>query len=131
MPSFAKVREIYIPEQRNVVRKNDKIAAKIRERLASSLIKNGLPGIGECNVAVTYVDLSPDLRNAKVYIMPYNKADNANIIKIMTEHKYYFKNVLASTIKLRVIPDLVFKIDESLDRQNKIEEILHSLQKNI
>ena len=125
------MREIYIPEQRNVVCRNDKIAAKIRERLANTLIKDGLPGLGECNVAITYVDLSPDLRNAKVYVMPYDKTDNANIIKIMTEHKYYFKNVLAKTIKLRVIPDLVFKIDESLDRQNKIEEILHSLQKNI
>ena len=97
-------RDIYIPaskEQHRYARKNDKVAAKIKERLADSLIQNDLPGLGCCTLAITYVDLSPDLRNAKVYIMPYDKTKSAEIIKTMVSYTYHFKNILAKKIKLQ------------------------------
>ena len=123
-------RSIYIPEPAKQTRRNDKIATKIRERIAESIIRNDLPGLDSCSVAITFVDLSPNLQNAKIYIMPYDANNKEKILNSMIEHTYYFKNILATKMKLRVIPEIIFKIDESVTTQNRIEEIINSFHRN-
>ena len=74
---------------------------------------------------VTEVDVSPDLRNAKVYVSflgkNYKKRDG---IQALRQAKGYIKTQLAKRIKIRKIPDLTFIVDDTLDKAEKIEEIL-------
>ena len=74
---------------------------------------------------VTEVDVSPDLNNAKVYVSflgkNYKKRDG---IQALRKAKGYIKSQLAKRLKLRKIPDLNFVVDDTLDKAERIEELL-------
>lgn len=74
---------------------------------------------------VTEVVVSPDLKNAKVYVSflgkNYMKRDG---IQTLRKSKSYIKSQLAKRIKIRKIPDLIFEVDDTLDKAERIEDIL-------
>lgn len=74
---------------------------------------------------VTEVDVAPDLNTAKVYVSflgkNYKKRDG---IEALRKAKGYIKSQLAKRLKLRKIPDLHFVVDDTLDKAERIEEIL-------
>jgi len=75
---------------------------------------------------VTAVDVAPDLKNAKVYVSflgkNYKKRDG---IETLRKAKGLIKSQLAKRIKIRRIPDLTFLVDDTLDKAERIEEILN------
>lgn len=75
---------------------------------------------------VTEVDVSPDLNNAKVYVSflgkNYKKRDG---LQALRKAKGYIKTQLAKRVRMRKIPDLTFIVDDTLDKAEKIEEILN------
>ena len=74
---------------------------------------------------VTAVDVAPDLKNAKVYVSflgkNYKKRDG---IETLRKSKGLIKSILAKRLKMRRIPDLTFVVDDTLDKAERIEEIL-------
>ncbi|MDO4198577.1 MAG: 30S ribosome-binding factor RbfA [Erysipelotrichaceae bacterium] len=74
---------------------------------------------------VTDVDVSPDLTSAKVYVSflgkNYMKRDGIDTLR---RSKGYIKSLLAKRVKMRKIPDLTFVVDDTLDKAEKIENIL-------
>ena len=74
---------------------------------------------------VTAVDVAPDLNTAKVFVSflgkNYKKRDG---IEALRKAKGYIKSQLAKRLKMRKIPDLHFVIDDTLDKAERIEEIL-------
>ena len=75
---------------------------------------------------VTEVDVAPDLTTAKVYVSflgkNYKKRDG---IEALRRAKGHIKSELAKRIKIRKIPDLTFIVDDTLDKAERIEEILN------
>jgi len=75
---------------------------------------------------VTEVDVAPDLTTAKVYVSflgkNYKKRDG---IEALRRAKGHIKSELAKRIKIRKIPDLTFLVDDTLDKAERIEEILN------
>ena len=75
---------------------------------------------------VTDVRVSPDLSSAKVYVSflgkNYKKRDG---IEALNRAKGYIKTLLAHSVRMRKIPDLQFVVDDSLDKADRIEEILN------
>jgi ribosome-binding factor A len=75
---------------------------------------------------VTEVDVAPDLTTAKVYVSflgkNYKKRDG---IEALRRAKGHIKSELAKRIKIRRIPDLTFLVDDTLDKAERIEEILN------
>ncbi|MBQ1482253.1 MAG: 30S ribosome-binding factor RbfA [Erysipelotrichaceae bacterium] len=75
---------------------------------------------------VTEVDVSPDLNSAKVYVSflgkNYKKRDGLDALR---RSKGYIKSELAKRVRMRKIPDLTFVVDDTLDKADRIEEILH------
>lgn len=74
---------------------------------------------------VTAVDVAPDLNTAKVFVSflgkNYKKRDG---IEALRKAKGYIKSQLAKRLKMRKIPDLHFVVDDTLDKAERIEEIL-------
>ena len=74
---------------------------------------------------VTAVDVVPDLNTAKVFVSflgkNYKKRDG---IEALRKAKGYIKSQLAKRLKMRKIPDLHFVVDDTLDKAERIEEIL-------
>ena len=74
---------------------------------------------------VTEVDVAPDLNAAKVYVSflgkNYKKRDGIDALR---RAKGHIKSLLAKRISIRKIPDLTFIVDDTLDKADRIEEIL-------
>jgi ribosome-binding factor A len=107
------------------VRQN-KIARLIQKELASIFqaeSRNFFPGR---MVTVTVVRVSPDLGLAKVYlsVFPHNREED--FIALVTPHTKHIRNTLGRTIRhqVRVIPELAFYIDDSMDYFEKIDKLL-------
>ena len=74
---------------------------------------------------VTEVDVAADLNTAKVYVSflgkNYKKRDGIDALR---RAKGHIKSLLAKRIKIRKIPDLTFIVDDTLDKADRIEELL-------
>jgi len=78
-------------------------------------------------ITVTKVTVSPDLSFAKTFVSIFSPgADNSAILEKIKEHKKETRHKLAGRIKnqLRVVPELQFHIDDSLDYIENIENLL-------
>ena len=78
-------------------------------------------------VNVVFIDLSPDLKNAKVVIDTFglDKKDKIELVKQL--NKGFIKQVrgiIASKIRMKYIPDIKFFIDESLEKAEKINNLI-------
>ena len=82
------------------------------------------------NITVTEVNVSPDLKNAKVYIMPLGGEHKAEVLESLNRIKGYIQKLISSEIKLRQIPRLSFLIDTTFEYANKIDNILQNIKKN-
>lgn len=76
-------------------------------------------------ITVTVVRLTPDMGLAKVYLSIMDK-NKDNILKTVTEHTNEIRKRLGNMVgkQLRIVPSLVFYIDDSLDYAMRIEDLL-------
>ena len=75
------------------------------------------------NITVTEVNVSPDLKNAKVYVMPLGGEQKLEVLESLNRIKGYIQKLISSEIKLRQIPKLSFVIDTTFEYANKIDNI--------
>ena len=81
-------------------------------------------------VTITKVDLSSDLSNAKVYFTTLNEDKNQVIKDLNRAKKFIRSNLMKRKIEMRVIPELNFVYDESIDYGNKIENIIEKIHED-
>ena len=96
--------------------------ALLRESFYDQIIENN-------TITVTEVNVSPDLKNAKVYIMPLGGENKLEVLDSLNKSNGRIKKLISSNINLRQIPKLQFKIDETFEYANKIENILQKIKK--
>ena len=82
------------------------------------------------NITVTEVNVSPDLKNAKVFIMPLGGENKIEVLESLNRIKGYIQKLISSEIQLRQIPRLNFVIDTTFEYANKIDNILHNIKKS-
>ncbi len=80
-------------------------------------------------VTVTEVRASPDLKNATVFILRLGQGDVSELLPALNEAASYFQREIAKRIKMKFTPRLRFVSDDSFERANRIEELLHKLPK--
>ena len=81
---------------------------------------------GNALITVTQVRVSPDLGIAKVYVSLFNVPDTKALLELIKTHTKDIRTKLAGRIKkqVRVIPNLNFYHDDSLDYAMRIDELL-------
>lgn len=77
-------------------------------------------------ITVTKVNVSPDLSVAKVYLSVFGAKDKAALVNGMKSHMREIRYILGGRVRhqLRVIPELQFFLDDSLDYIEKIDKLL-------
>ena len=75
-------------------------------------------------IAVTEVRMSPDLRNAKVYVKPLLGEDEDVVVKALRTNTAFFQREVAQRLGLKFAPKLQFRPDESFDEASRIESLL-------
>ena len=96
--------------------------ALLRESFYDEYIKNN-------NITITEVNVSPDLKNAKGYVMPLGGENKLDVLNSLNKASGRFKKIISSNISLRQTPKLVFKIDDTFEYAKKINEILDKVKK--
>ena len=81
---------------------------------------------GNALITVTQVRVSPDLGVAKVYVSLFNVPDNKVLLELIKENTKEIRIKLSARIKkqVRIIPNLVFFHDDSLDYAMRSDELL-------
>lgn len=80
------------------------------------------------NITITEVDVSSDLKNAKVYVMPLGGKQKLEVIDSLNKVKSHIKKLISSGITLRQIPKINFIIDNSFEYAKHIDQILHKIK---
>lgn len=75
-------------------------------------------------VLVTEVRMSPDLRNAAVYVRPLLGADEEQVIKALRTNTAFFQREVAQRLKLKYAAKIKFLPDESFDVASRIDRLL-------
>lgn len=107
--------------------KAEKIAGIIQKEV-SEIIQFNLkdPKIGF--ITITDVTVTNDLSIAKIYVSFLGqKAREEAGMKALERSKGFIRSTLAKRLSIRKVPELIFKVDDALERGNKIEEILSEI----
>ncbi len=106
-----------------------RVGEEIRHALATVLMRDAIPWPGGFQapspITVTEAEVSPDLRNANIFIMPLGGTQVQETVKAMNTIAGFFRHALARTVRLRYVPKLTFKHDTRFEYAQKIETILH------
>ncbi|MBB4264504.1 30S ribosome-binding factor RbfA [Roseospira visakhapatnamensis] len=106
-----------------------RVGEELRHALAWTLERGDIrdPALAGRPVTVTEVRVSPDLRNATVYVVPLGGGDmaEAEVLAGFKRVKSFLRHELAHKVNLRHVPDLTFAVDETFDTADRIEAILH------
>ncbi len=109
--------------------KNERVAEEVK-RYVGSIIKNELkdPRISEI-CSVTRVELSNDLRYAKIYISIYgNDEIKSNTLSGLKNATGFVRRELSKKIKIRYIPEINFVLDESIENGIRISKMIEELK---
>ena len=86
-----------------------------------------LPSLETKNITVTEVRMSPDLKNARAYVIPLGGKDSEKIVNVLTKFSHLIRKALSKKIDMKFLPRVSFISDESFDYAEKIEKLI---QKN-
>ena len=85
------------------------------------------PGIGF--LTITYVKLTPDLQQARVYYTTLgDEKARRNTARALERATPFLRRQLGKRLRLRRAPELQFFFDESVERHERIERILQDLR---
>lgn len=91
----------------------------VRETVLDKSIEGG-------SVIISEVRMSPDLKFATVYVLPVTGSalNCKELLASLNKHSSKIKLILCKRVSLRHAPNFVFKIDETLDKAQKINKLI-------
>jgi len=81
-------------------------------------------------VTVTKVDVSPDLKNAKIYLSVFPNAKRESSLTKVKELHGFFRTELAARMTTRYVPELRFFLDDSADYVEHIDTLLKKIHED-
>jgi ribosome-binding factor A len=109
------------PSQRQL-----RVAELIRHALADALTRGEVmdPVLDRHVVTVPEVRMSPDLKIATVYVVPLGGKDGQPVIKALAGNAKFLRGLLARRVAMKFVPTLRFRLDETFDYAERIDEAL-------
>lgn len=103
-----------------------KVGRELQKDLAEILRRKGMAFFGGAMVTVSEVRVSPDLSVARVYVSVFPSDRQQAVMDILEENIRVIRGELGREVRsqLRIVPELVFALDTSLDYAEHIDELL-------
>ena len=103
-----------------------KVAKEIQKEMAEIIRSKGMAAFGGALVSVSGVKISPDLSVAKVYVSVFPSDKAEGVMGALEENGKALRGELGSKMgkQLRIVPEIIFYLDSSLDYVEHIEELL-------
>lgn len=106
--------------------RQQKVSRELQRYLAELLRSKGMAYFGGAMVTVSEVRISPDLSIAKVYVSIFPSNRQEDVMKQLEDEKKHLRGELGHLVakQLRIVPDLGFYLDTTLDYAEHIDELL-------
>ena len=106
--------------------RQQKINKQLQKDLADIFQQQGMQAYNGAMISVTAVRVSPDLGAAKIYLSIFPSAKVQEVMSIVVENTKAIRGELGRRVRhqLRIVPELAFFVDDSLDYVERIDDLL-------
>ena len=103
-----------------------RVGELVKQNLGELFIRNEakIPFINSKLITVTEVRMTPDLKTARVYVIPLGGSGAKEFVKILTEYSHLVRKALSKRLDIKFLPKLTFVEDNSFEYAEKIEKII-------
>ena len=114
-----------------VTQRQLRVGEMIKQALGMLFIRDEakLPNLCTKEITVTEVRMSPDLKTAKIFVMPLGGKDAEEVVAKLKEFSFVIRKVLSKKIVMKFLPKLFFVKDDSFDYAEKIENLIKQTNK--
>lgn len=82
-------------------------------------------------ISVTKAKVTPDLKYAKVYVSILNAKNTKQDLAILKKSAGLTRSLLAKRMNLRITPEIIFELDDSMEYGARIDSILKEIMKDV
>ena len=103
-----------------------RVGEMIKQSLGIIFIRDEakIPNLSTKEITVTEVRMSPDLKTAKVFVMPLGGKNAKEVVNKLKEFSFVIRKTLSNKIIMKFLPKLFFVKDESFEYAEKIENLI-------
>ncbi|HHM05168.1 MAG TPA: 30S ribosome-binding factor RbfA [Gammaproteobacteria bacterium] len=106
----------------------ERLGGQIQKELAV-LLQSGIRDPRLRFVTVSHVSLSRDLAHAKVYVSMLAQSGEVNeVVRALNHAAAYLRRQLGRRIVTRIVPDLQFIYDDSMEQGNRVAALIEGLK---
>lgn len=111
------------PSQRQL-----RVAEEIQRVLGQMLMEDNLfiDGLKTTYVMITGVKIAPDMSYASVLVRAIPPVDTDEQVTLLNDHKGKFRYRVGKAVRLRIVPDIVFKSDVRFEETEEMDALLNN-----
>ena len=118
--------------QRPYSQRQLRVGELVKQNLGELFIRNEakIPFINSKLITVTEVRMTPDLKTARVYVIPLGGGGEhtKETVKILTEYSHLVRKALSKRLDIKFLPKLTFVEDNSFEYAEKIERLIKKIK---
>ena len=118
--------------QRPFSQRQLRVGELVKQNIGELFIRNEakIPSINSKLITVTEVRMTPDLKTARVYVIPLGGIDTKETVRILTEYSHLVRRALSKKLDIKFLPKLAFVEDNSFEYAEKIERLIKKNKEN-
>ena len=118
--------------QRPFSQRQLRVGELVKQNLGQLFLRNEakIPLINTKLITVTEVRMTPDIKTARVYVIPLGGIDMREIVGVLTDNAHLVRKALSKKLSLKFLPKLNFIEDRSFEYAEKIEKLIKENKKN-
>jgi ribosome-binding factor A len=108
-------------------RRAKRVASLIKEALSRILLQE-FQGSATGLITVTRVEVTADLQTAHVYLSFFGDVRSEEVLEMIERRKGYLRKSIASEVKLKYNPALIFSRDPGPEYESRIDQLIERLK---
>ena len=118
--------------QRPYSQRKLRVGELVKQNIGELFIRNEakIPLINSKLITVTEVRMTPDLKTARVYVIPLGGIETRETVRILTEYSHRVRRAWYKRLDIKFLPKLTFVEENSFEYAEKIERIIKENKKN-
>ncbi|MEW6001741.1 MAG: 30S ribosome-binding factor RbfA [Nitrospirota bacterium] len=108
-------------------KRSQRVSDLLRKEISDIVIRRLKdPRIGF--LTITGVDVTDDIKIAKVYVSILKDEDKKTTLEILNSAKSFIRSELSKRLRMKSIPTIEFKLDTSIEYGSRIEKLLKQIE---
>ena len=109
--------------------RTDRIASEVMREVERIIREDVSDPRTQCMFSITHVDVTRDLRYAKVYVSVYEEEKREPMMKALRSAAGFIRHNVGRRVQLRYTPELLFELDTTIEYGVHIASLLNEVRK--